>query len=116
MKPLVVGTNDLLSHQVLKGRTATHFLVNREYIKTQNGTVDGPERVFYPYDHYAPDTEFVEVAIKRGVFSPCLDAVVEHLHPDGNKAEMDATYEKASVSRAKDRELYFQRRKLWTDS
>jgi hypothetical protein len=38
------------------------------------------------------DDEIVTVAKQRGVFAFAKDAVVEHLHPVVEKAEVDATY------------------------
>lgn len=113
-KVCVVGTNDLLDRQVLAGQQATHFLVKRSYIDQRSGTIDGGfNRVFYPYHHYACDTEFIDVAKHRGVFAPCLEAVVAHRHHINHQATFDATYKKNMQHIKEDRAMYQQRRALW---
>lgn len=108
----VIGTNDLHNDEVLSGKHSTHSLVANYY--AQNGCIDDSgvclsER----YKHNWCDTEFIETAKMRGVFSPCLDSVVEHLHWAWGLAQQDSTYEKARISEAADRELFQKRRLLW---
>ncbi len=45
----------------------------------------------------------------------CRDSIVEHLHPNWGKADMDATYEIAldGEAMAADRELFAQRKRIW---
>lgn len=116
---MVVGTNDLAGHpEVLAGTAATHYLVDAGYIRTQGGTVDqGPGIVhFEGYPHWGPDSEIVGVARSRGVFAPCLDSVVEHLHWLTGKAPMDRTYEDKRGQHGTAFLIYEQRRPMWEDS
>lgn len=100
----VVGTNDLGNPSVLAGDHATHYLVSRRYLDGQGGVFDeGPGSfLFEGYDHNWTDTEFVETAKHRGVWSPCLGSVVEHCHPAWGKAERDATYGKSFARERED--------------
>lgn len=93
----VVGTNDLGNPEVLAGEHATHYLVRRSYLDQVGGVFDQGPGSFMPdcYDHNWTDREFIATAQHRGVFAPCLDAVVAHCHPAWGKAEMDATYAKS---------------------
>lgn len=109
----VVGTNDLLSPRVIRGGIATHFLVDREYIQTQGGVIDQVQPVMYEYNHYCCDVEFCETAISRKVFVPCLDSIVEHMHPEAKKADIDATYIKNNSKRLEDKKTFELRRSLW---
>lgn len=114
----VVGTNDLAGHpEVLAGRAATHYLVLTSYIREQGGTVDlGAGVAFFEgYPHWGPDSEIVGVARARGVFAPCLEAVVEHRHWLVGKAEMDRTYLDKHGGHAEAAQVYEQRRHLWED-
>jgi hypothetical protein len=106
----VVGTNDLHNPLVRRGRASTHTLFRRDYIETQGGTVDATGAVFCElYDHQWCDSEFVETARLRRQFAFAQRSIVEHFHPHWGNAEMDATYEKATRSTAKDMRLYQQR-------
>lgn len=113
----VIGTNDLHNGLVIRGRTATHMLINTAYILEEGGTLDlGPGvACCEDYHHGFFDTELVEVAKHRGVWVPCLDSVVEHLHPAFGLATRDRTYEHgfaADGSEPWDRALWAQRRQL----
>lgn len=79
---LVGGTNDLLNYQVMQGVMATHTLIDRRYIEETGAAIDEPPGtvMFEGYGHDYGDSELVSLAIHRGVFAPCLDAVVEHMH------------------------------------
>lgn len=89
----VVGSNDLANPRSENGSHAPHLLISREYIATQGASWDGPGIVCHEgYRHMFVDDEIVTVAKQRGVFAFARDAVVEHLHPVVNKAEVDATY------------------------
>jgi glycosyltransferase involved in cell wall biosynthesis len=106
----VVGTNDLGNPSVKRGAHATHILISRAYIETYGGTVDNSGIVFSTeYDHQYIDTEFVQTAVARRQFAPCLRSVVEHLHPHWGKAEMDATYEKSERLYREDAAIYNRR-------
>jgi len=108
----VVGTNDLLSKRVMAGEHATHALITREYTKL--GTIDDPTKVLHEgYPHEYVDDEFIETAKKRGAFVHAPDSVVEHLHPFGGKAPMDALYSKAGRRLMLGRWRYRWRRRLW---
>lgn len=110
MKMTVVGTNDLGNAHVRRGAHSTHTLIKREYIETMGGTFDGSGEVFSEeYCHNFVDTEFVQTAMMRGQFISCRKSIVEHLHPNWHKGEMDATYEKGLKDFHADARLYNER-------
>lgn len=109
----VVGTNDLFNPNVKDGRTATHFLVKRSYIDTYTGTMDKSFKVLFEYKHNYCDTEFIDTARKRGVFSPCLDSIVEHCHWGNGKNPKDSVYEKGNQTASEDHQMYQKREQLW---
>lgn len=111
----VVGTNDLLNEYVLKGWHATHYLIDRDYLDSPGGVVDGQagHALFEGYSHNFTDTEFVGTAKARAAFAPCLDSVVEHLHWQAGKSVKDATSEKAYADYDQDFALYESRKHLW---
>lgn len=109
----VVGTNDLHHPGVLEGTHATHYLVKRKYLKTEGGRVDMKDTVLYPYAHNYTDTEFIQTAIARGTFMPCLESKVEHMHWCWGLADRDETYYKGFNENERDRTIYEQRRHLW---
>lgn len=111
---MVVGTDDLLNNEVKEGQTATHFLVDTKFNELGGTFDEKPGEVAYEgYGHDFFDTELVDVAKYRGMFAPCLEAVVEHLHQLVNKNEMDATYERNIESAKNDREIYNKRYAEW---
>jgi glycosyltransferase involved in cell wall biosynthesis len=93
----VIGTNDTTgapkNPEVAAGRHADHFFVRRAYVEKHGACLDGPG-VLAPeaYRHWYTDKEIVGLAKARGVFAPCLDSVVEHLHPGYEGKERDGTY------------------------
>lgn len=101
----VIGTNDLL------GERATHFLVNREYIRTEGGIMDAVNTVYYPYLHNFTDVELFKTAEKRGKYVNVRDSFVEHLHHVNGKAPHDATYAKEEVTTELDRPVFEARMK-----
>lgn len=107
----VVGTNDLGNPEVLAGDHATHCLVDRAYLDDPGGLYDEGPGSFMPdvYDHNWTDREFIEVAKLRGVWTPCLESVVEHNHVCWGKAAMDETYQKSFRGEQTDRAIYEQR-------
>jgi len=111
----VVGTNDLWNNYVLRGLHSTHHLVDKDYIYSVGGVIDGAKgRALYEgYDHNYVDTEFIGTAKARAVFAPCLDSVVEHLHWTAGKSEKDSTSKKAYANISADSTLYDQRKALW---
>lgn len=104
----VVGTNDLGNRDVLAADHATHYLVDRRYLDEVGGVFDEGPGSFLPgcYTHNWTDREFVEVAKRRGVFQPCLESVVEHMHVLWGKAPMDETYSKSFAGEDTDRGIY----------
>lgn len=109
----VVGTNDMGAVPIGPQRDATHYLVDREYIRNQSGRVDCPDMVLYPYKHNYTDKEFVETAQVRGVYAYCPESLVEHMHWAWQKAKMDETYLKGFESNSIDQQTFNQRRHLW---
>lgn len=111
----VVGTNDLLNPYVLNGSHATHYLVDRWYLDEVGGVVDSGPGSFLAecYDHNFTDTEFIGTAKMRARFHPCLEAIVEHLHPLAGKSEFDDTYQRSVRGFDDDEALYDLRRDLW---
>lgn len=106
----VIGTNDLGNPAVMRGRSATHILFSRAYIKKWGGTIDGTGEVFCEqYSHQFVDTEFVELAAARGQFRSCRQSVVEHLHPHWKKAVNDAVYDKGMRDFSEDALLFRER-------
>ena len=113
----VIGTNDTAGQpknlEVASGQHADHWFVRRSYIDTYGASLDGPQVLTAEtYGHWFVDKELVELAKARGVFTPCLASVVEHLHPGYDGKERDAVYVKAMDSADQDRETYRQRRPL----
>jgi hypothetical protein len=92
----------------MRGDAATHYLVRRHHRVRLAGVVP-PAAYFEGYHHLFGETEFVDAAQAAGVFAPCTDAIVEHLHPLVGKAQHDATYEHGERHAARDRQLYEQR-------
>jgi glycosyltransferase involved in cell wall biosynthesis len=111
----VLGTNDLYNGHVLAGVHSTHSLVHRSYLDELGGVVDhGPGSfLFEGYDHNFCDTEFIATAKMRCEFTPCLDSVVEHLHPAAGKAEFDDTYARSFAGFDRDARLFEMRSSLW---
>ncbi len=92
----VIGTNDTATPgggnpKVANGSHADHFFIRRSYVEEHGGSLDGLI-CHEGYKHFYADVEVVELAKARRVFAPCLDSLVEHLHPGMGKAEIDDTY------------------------
>lgn len=114
----VIGTNDtagkVKNRAVANGSHADHFFVRRAYIEEHGACLDGPG-ILAPecYRHWYVDREIVTLARARGVFSPCLDSVVEHLHPgyDGREdlRQADPTYMLAVESAEADQAIFKDR-------
>lgn len=89
-------------------------LVSRDYIKTQSGVIDDPNTLYHRgYHHNYVDTEFSKTAMKRGMYTACPEAVVEHRHFSYNKSSMDETYSKTISKVDQDRALYEARKHLF---
>lgn len=113
-KTMVVGTNDLHNQEVTSGVHATHYLVRGKYIRSMSGTIDQSAPVLPEvYDHNWTDREFIGTAKFRGVFKPCLESIVEHLHFVWGLAPMDDTYRKSRAFVNEDQRVYEQRRTQW---
>lgn len=103
----VVAVNDTITDCL------TTFLIRRSYIETQSGCMDVPDVVFFPgYHHNYVDTEFREVACKRGVFAKAPLSVVEHKHWTAG-AKMDTTYQQSLQKDSVDAQTFRARRHLW---
>jgi glycosyltransferase involved in cell wall biosynthesis len=97
----VIGTNDTTgapkNPKVANGSHADHFFVRRAYVEEHGACLDGPG-VLAPdcYRHWYVDMEIIKLARARGIFTPCLDSVIEHLHPgylgDEQARQADPTY------------------------
>jgi hypothetical protein len=113
--PAVIGTNDQLNPYVAARTHATHYLVRRHYLDEIGGVIDEGPGSFQNegYRHNYVDTEFIATARHRGMFLPCLDSIVEHLHVSVGKTPRDATHDKADASYAADAALYESRCHLW---
>lgn len=110
---MVVGTNDLHNQETIRGEHATHYLVRGHYIRNVGGTIDKSAPVLPEvYDHNWTDREAILTAQKRGVFAPCLESIVEHLHFVFGLAPMDPTYEKSRVHVNEDQRIFEQRRSI----
>lgn len=118
----VIGTNDsapgrIRNPEVAAGRHADHFFVRRAYVDRYGACLDGPG-VLAPecYSHWFVDQEMVGLADARGVFTPCFESVVEHLHPgyDGREdlRAADPTYMRAVAHSQADEKLWDTRRPL----
>ena len=110
----VVGTNDLGSPRVTSGEHSTHSLVTREYAD-RYGTLERPgEILFEGYIHEYVDDELIGTAKARASWAFAFDAHVEHLHPNWKKAPNDALYAKQWSRMRKSKNLFMERRRLWT--
>lgn len=115
----VIGTNDseegrVRNKLVANGSHADHFFVRRAYIEDEGGSLDGPDTLCPEcYRHWYVDREIIELAKARGVFAPCLESRVIHLHPgyDGDEEarQNDPTYMLAVNESDKDHKTWMQR-------
>lgn len=110
----VVGTNDLGSPRVLAGEHSTHSLVRSSYV-TERGTIDERGKVLHEgYWHEYVDDELIGTAKARGVYAHAAGAVVEHLHPNWDKAPTDDLYRLQMLRMEHSRGRFVRRRRLWT--
>jgi hypothetical protein len=111
----IIGTNDICNPRVMTGEHSTHMLVRRSYIEKW-GTIDEPGVVLHErYRHAFADDECVATAKARGVYVHAYDSIVEHMHPNTQKSEMDETYKEGMKYSADGRRVFSQRKKLWAD-
>lgn len=109
----VIGTNDLGNKRVMAGHHATHFLVTRKYADEQ-GTIDERGKILHEgYPHEYVDDEFVQTAKKRDAWAFSKHSIVEHLHPNWGKAEMDPLYAAQRQRMYAGRNVFLRRRRLW---
>jgi hypothetical protein len=112
LAPCVIGTNDLGNPRVQAGQHSVYTLVHRAY--GECGTVDDPTVLLHEgYWHNYVDDEFVQTAMARETWAHAAGSVIEHLHPDWGKGEMDDTYRRGKAHFADDGVLYQSRRRLW---
>lgn len=102
---MVLGLHDGTPHV----NYMTIHLIRREYIETQSGVVDMPNRVYYPYNHNFQDTEFTKTAIKRGVWDKYEMPCINHL-----RLLSDETYVKNEATMLLDQATYFSRLHLFS--
>ena len=114
----VIGTNDAPdgngNPKVQSGKHADHFFVRRAYVDVHGASLDGPGVVCHEgYNHFYVDSELIDLARARGVFSPCLESVVEHLHPGLGKGQPDMVYRSIRDPESlEDKETFDSRRPL----
>ena len=68
------------------------------------------------YFHNFSETELYDVARSRGVAAYAPECIIEHVHPDWGKAEVDDTYLAGSKNPGgfeHDQALYFERSVMW---
>lgn len=91
----VIGTNDHPegrgNPRVSAGAHSDHLFVRRSYVDTYGGSLAG-QVLHEGYRHFYCDVELVELAKARKVWTPCLESLVEHMHPDLGKSEVDDVY------------------------
>lgn len=112
----VIGTNDSTdgtgNPRVASGSHADHFFLRRSYVDTYGGSLAGLV-CHEGYRHFYSDVEVIELAKARGVFTPCLQSIVEHLHPDLRRdVPVDSTYQKGWSEREHDKAEWVKRRPL----
>lgn len=110
----MVGCDDGGHGGTRTGEHSTHSLVARAY--GECGTIDEEDSGKLLHDgfaHWFCDTEAVATAKARGTYAHAPDALVEHLHPNWQKAAQDSTYSRGQSFIAQDRALFESRSKLW---
>ena len=111
----VIGTNDSPdgkgNPRVASGSHADHLFIRRSYVDTYGGSLDG--KVLHEgYRHFFCDVELVELAKARKVWTPCLDSLVEHMHPDLGKSEVDDVYRQGWGEKEHDAKVWKKRAPL----
>lgn len=110
----VYGTNDLSPLSVTRNNT-TQPVVAHWYIDQFGGAWDEPGKLYHErYWHNFCETELWYLACQRERAIFVDNCVIEHIHPDWGKAELDETYRKhAKQNWNYDEELFRQRKALW---
>jgi glycosyltransferase involved in cell wall biosynthesis len=113
----VVGPNDL-SPTTEGGLNATFPIVRRSYIEDPGGAWGERGVALHEgYHHNWSETELWMLAQERGVAKHVPECIIEHVHPDWAKADMDETYWRGAYSsREEDEVLFSQRRDEWLSS
>lgn len=110
----VVGTNDLGNGSVTAGLHATHMFIARSYVDTVGASWDGPGIVCHEgYRHCYVDDEIVHAAKQRGVWTPAMDSIVEHLHPGWGKSPHDDVYAMGGAAFQGDGQTFIHRRSVF---
>jgi glycosyltransferase involved in cell wall biosynthesis len=112
----VIGTNDSKPDEqgnprVAAGAHSDHFFIRRSYVDTYGGNL-GPDVLCEKYRHFFTDVETIELAKARRVFTPCLESLVEHMHPDLGRAEVDDVYRAGWSEKEHDTKVWEKRAPL----
>lgn len=102
-----VSTNDLGNEEVLTGQIATHPLVARWYAERVGALYDEG------YFHNGANADASERAKRDRAFAFAFDSVVEHMHPNYGKAEVDETYRVGALDEAGNAADYDLLTKRW---
>lgn len=113
----VLGTDDL-SPSTANRDHATMPILRRSYIEDPGAVWHERGSVFYEgYRHNYCETETWSLATHRGVTGWAEDCVIEHLHPDWGKREIDDTDRKGNRDGSDaDRVLFGRRQHQWSRS
>lgn len=110
----VVGTQDMGNPRVLAGEHSTHSLVRRAYVYEPGAVIGQPGAVLNPdYPHEWVDDELVRTAMFHRAWDFAEDSIVEHLHPNWDKAPTDAIYDESLERSRVGERLFYHRRHLW---
>lgn len=102
----LVGTNDLSG----LGQRAVHPVVRRTWLASHGASWDGPGIMAHEgYRHCFVDNEWTAVAKQARAFVYAEDAIIEHLHPEFDKGELDDTYLRGRRSYARDQGVWNRR-------
>jgi hypothetical protein len=98
----LVGFNDGITNG---NREATHFMMSRDFCIEYHGGV----LAFPSYYQYYTDVESWHRAKKADRYRWAFQAKVEHMHPQWDKAERDATYDLSSPKFGEDKTIFTRR-------
>lgn len=112
----VIGTQDMGNPRVIAGNHATHFLVRNSYFKKIGCSADNiPGELFCTqYWHEGVDDELVGVSVSRDIYTFCHSSLVEHLHPNWGKGNIDASYSQQNQRIRYGQRILYQRRNKWS--
>ena len=107
----VVGLNDLIPRPE-RPTHATHFLMTREAAELP--CLDrAPGPMYAGYVSWFADDELIASARKRGIYTYCADAIVEHVGHPMTGGPDDDTYRKGRLHARMDRKHFRRRMPLW---